>query len=91
VAYRPVCFLTIVDVRGPSHLWVVPTPRQVVLGEFFWGLFVCFFFFEDRVSLCSPGCPRTYSVDQVYVQQDSSMVSATFTASRFLTSLNYAF
>ena len=26
-------------------------------------LFVCFVF-RDRVSLCSPGCPRTYSVDQ---------------------------
>ena len=32
-------------------------------------LFVClfvfsFFFLQDRVSLCSPGCPRTHSVDQ---------------------------
>jgi hypothetical protein len=24
----------------------------------------CFFFFQDRVSLCSPGCPGTHSVDQ---------------------------
>jgi hypothetical protein len=23
-----------------------------------------FFFFRDRVSLCSPGCPGTHSVDQ---------------------------
>jgi hypothetical protein len=30
-------------------------------------LFVCLFFvvfFPDRVSLCSPGCPETHSVDQ---------------------------
>jgi hypothetical protein len=26
-------------------------------------LFVCFVF-QDRVSLCSPGCPGTHSVDQ---------------------------
>jgi hypothetical protein len=26
---------------------------------------VCLFFvFQDRVSLCSPGCPETHSVDQ---------------------------
>jgi hypothetical protein len=33
----------------------------------FFGFFVfCFFFlvFRDRVSLCSPGCPGTHSVDQ---------------------------
>ena len=30
-------------------------------------LFVCFvlaFVFQDRISLCSPGCPGTHSVDQ---------------------------
>ena len=27
-------------------------------------LVVWVFFFQDRVSLCRPGCPRTYSVDQ---------------------------
>jgi hypothetical protein len=25
---------------------------------------VLFFVFEERVSLCSPGCPRTHFVDQ---------------------------
>jgi hypothetical protein len=29
----------------------------------FWGG-VVFFFPQDRVSLCSPGCPGTHSVDQ---------------------------
>jgi hypothetical protein len=27
-------------------------------------LFFCFFVFQGRVSLCSPGCPGTRSVDQ---------------------------
>jgi hypothetical protein len=27
-------------------------------------LFVCLFVFQDRVSLCGPGCPGTHSVDQ---------------------------
>jgi hypothetical protein len=27
-------------------------------------LFVCLFVFRDRVSLYSPGCPGTHSVDQ---------------------------
>jgi hypothetical protein len=26
--------------------------------------FVLFWFFQDRVSLCIPGCPGTHSVDQ---------------------------
>jgi hypothetical protein len=26
--------------------------------------FFCLFVFQDRVSLCSPGCPATHSVDQ---------------------------
>ena len=27
-------------------------------------MFVCLFVFQDRVSLCSPGCSGTHSVDQ---------------------------
>jgi hypothetical protein len=44
--------------------------KNLVFGlVWFWGLclFVCLFvclFFLDRVSLCSPGCPGTHSVDQ---------------------------
>jgi hypothetical protein len=35
-------------------------------SAFFVCLFVCLFVlvFRDRVSLCSPGCPGTHSVDQ---------------------------
>jgi hypothetical protein len=31
---------------------------------FVYFLFFVFFVFRDRVSLCSPGCPVTHSVDQ---------------------------
>jgi hypothetical protein len=27
-------------------------------------IFFCFFVFQDRVSLCSPGCPGTHFIDQ---------------------------
>jgi hypothetical protein len=37
-------------------------------------LFVCLF--QDRVSLCSPGCPGTHSVDQVDLQLRNSPASA---------------
>jgi hypothetical protein len=36
----------------------------LILLLYFVYLFICFFFFRDRISLCSPGCPRTHSVDQ---------------------------
>jgi hypothetical protein len=28
----------------------------------------CFLVFQDRVSLCCPGCPGTYSVDQAILE-----------------------
>jgi hypothetical protein len=31
------------------------------------------FFFQDRVSLCSPGCPGTQSVDQAGLDSEISM------------------
>jgi hypothetical protein len=40
-------------------------------------LFVCFFFvFRDRVSLCSPGCPGTHSVDQAGLELRNPPASA---------------
>jgi hypothetical protein len=41
-------------------------------------LFVCLFvcFFRDRVSLCSPGCPGTHSVDQAGLELRNSPASA---------------
>jgi hypothetical protein len=34
------------------------------LEEFCFVFVFCFFVFQDGFSLCSPGCPGTYSVDQ---------------------------
>jgi hypothetical protein len=36
------------------------TKDSVLLAQFF----VCLFVFRDKVSLYSPGCPRTHFVDQ---------------------------
>jgi hypothetical protein len=38
-------------------------------------LFVCLFF-RDRVSLCSPGCPGTHSVDQAGLELRNPPASA---------------
>jgi hypothetical protein len=38
-------------------------------------LFVCLFF-RDRVSLCSPGCPGTHSVDQAVLELRNPPASA---------------
>jgi hypothetical protein len=35
-------------------------------------LFVCLFVFPDRVSLCSPACPKTHFVDQATLNLKSS-------------------
>ena len=35
-----------------------------IVRKFFWFGLVWFGFFQDRVSLCSLGCPGTHSVDQ---------------------------
>ena len=44
---------------------VVPQNAESNLSELFFVCFVLFcFVFRDRVSLCSPGCPGTHSVDQ---------------------------
>jgi hypothetical protein len=37
---------------------------------------VFFFFFQDRVSLCSPGCPGTHSIDQAGLELRSLPASA---------------
>jgi hypothetical protein len=38
--------------------------------------FVCFCFFQDRVSLCSPGCPGTHSIDQAGLKLRNPPASA---------------
>jgi hypothetical protein len=39
-------------------------------------LVVCFGFFQDRVSLYSPGCPGTHSVDQAGLELRNPSASA---------------
>jgi hypothetical protein len=43
---------------------------------FWFGFFVGFFFFQDRVSLCSPGCPESHSVDQAGLELRNLPTSA---------------
>jgi hypothetical protein len=38
----------------------------------------CFWFFQDRVSLCSPGCPGTHSVDQAGLKLRNLPASASW-------------
>jgi hypothetical protein len=47
-----------------------------VIIQFCLLLFFFFNFFRDRVSLCSPGCPGTYSVDQAGLELRNSPASA---------------
>jgi hypothetical protein len=45
----------------------------------FLDLFICLFVylvFQDRVSLCSPGCPGTHSVDQASLELRNLPASA---------------
>jgi hypothetical protein len=39
-------------------------------------LLLLFLFFRDRVSLCSPGCPGTHSVDQAGLELRNPPASA---------------
>ena len=39
-------------------------------------LFLCCCFYRDRVSLCSPGCPETHSVDQAGLELRNPPASA---------------
>jgi hypothetical protein len=40
------------------------------------GFLVCLFVFRDRVSLYSPGCPGTHSVDQAGLELRNPLASA---------------
>jgi hypothetical protein len=47
---------------------------KFLLKSFFF--FFLFFVFPDRVSLCSPGCPRTHFVDQAGLELRDPPASA---------------
>jgi hypothetical protein len=58
---------------------------------FFVSLFLCLFlFFQDRVSLCIPGCPGTHSVDQAGLELRNLPASASEVLG-LKTCLNYEF
>jgi hypothetical protein len=51
--------------------------EHVSFKSFFVVAAVCFVLFSrDRVSLCSPGCPGTHSVDQAGLKTQTSAASA---------------
>ena len=56
---------------SPSLSWVSEASCQAKPRAFTWqatspvpAYFCCLFVFQDRVSLCSPDCPGTHSLDQ---------------------------
>jgi hypothetical protein len=72
-------------VRGIFFIVVILTGVRLHVLFFFLFLFFlrggvlfcfCFLFFQDRVSLCIPGCPGTHSVDQAGLQLRNSPASA---------------
>jgi hypothetical protein len=54
---------------------LAPLPALLFLS-FLFCLIVLFFVFRDRVSLCSPGCPGTHSVDQAGLELRNPPASA---------------
>ena len=62
-----------------EELRILHLVREANRRRFFWFLvfclFVCFVF-QDRISLCSPGCPGTHYVDQVGLELRNPPASA---------------
>jgi hypothetical protein len=62
-----------------EELRILHLVREANRRRFFWFfvfcLFVCFVF-QDRISLCSPGCPGTHSVDQAGLELRNPPASA---------------
>jgi hypothetical protein len=59
-------------------IFIYLCPLLWFLKLYFIFLFVCFFVFRDRVSLCSPGCPGTHSVDQAGLELRNPPASASW-------------
>ena len=60
----------------PAHV-LLAIRKSMVLKSKFVCLFVCLFVcFWDRFSLCSPGCPGTYSVNQAGLELRNLLASA---------------
>jgi hypothetical protein len=58
--------------------WGWESNREIFLNSFvFLSLFLFpFWFFQDRVSLCSPGCPGIHFVDQLGLELRDLLASA---------------
>jgi hypothetical protein len=56
----------------------------MLIGKLNVTFFFFFLVFRDRVSLCSPGCPGTHSVDQAGLELRNLPVSASASASQVL-------
>jgi hypothetical protein len=46
------------------HVTTIFIPSQIFTLLVLFRCFLFFCFFRDRVSLCSPACPRTHFIDQ---------------------------
>jgi hypothetical protein len=57
-------------------MYVRQASYQMIYIFFFVVVFLLLLFFPDRVSLCSPGCPATHSVDQAGLELRNLPASA---------------
>jgi hypothetical protein len=62
------------EVCSPVDFLIYPFDFPLVFIPFCFVLFC--FVFRDRVSLCSPGCPGTHSVDQAGLELRNPLASA---------------
>jgi hypothetical protein len=66
------------EVSSSPQAWQrapLPTEQAQTEKKFFFFLFL-FLVFQDRVSLCSSGCPQTHSVDQAGLELKDLPASA---------------
>jgi len=67
------CHLPRAEISGVTNMMPWHGSTHFCFLFLFFVLFVCF---QDRVSLCSPGCPRTHSVDQAGLELRNPPASA---------------
>jgi hypothetical protein len=63
------------------QVWLGASPKNNVILNIVTSFFVCLFvfvclFFQDRVSLYSPGCPGTHFVDQAGLELRNPLASS---------------
>jgi hypothetical protein len=60
----------------PKQASVISLSCNPSFSHFILFYFILFLVFQDRVSLCSPGCPGTYFVDQAGFELRNPSASA---------------